>query len=460
MRPPLPWRGLREHLLLTLRLNFRSRAPLVYGYVVPVFFLLAFGSVFRSTAPPLLHEMGQLLTITVLGGACFGMPTAMVAERERGVWRRYRLLPAAAGGILLSTAVARTVLVCSAALLQIVLAWAIYRTPWPAQPWALAVAFMCVCFAFLGLGLVIAMLADNVPSVQAIGQAVFLPMIMVGGVGVPLRTLPPWAQHVAGFLPGRYAVEVLQSCIEPGSGGLAGKGFPLMALGVIGVAAWLAGAGLFRWEPGPRAVGRRGKAWITVALAAWVLVGLAAEYALPAHRPSTAVPRPVSAPPAEPASWRQLTDADLNRISFDGLLPDDGYISPLAADYSGLDEAGKARLDHIQDDLAYWPPGTVDDPAQRVRNLLSVCTVADLAQDENEAEIARAVFDQIREAVPADTLRKVLAWIILHPEGGQVVTDASEFGIARGPTEDRVRERSAIYARKLLRSMRGSGGAR
>ena len=356
MQSPVPWRGLREHLLLTLRLNFRSRAPLVYGYVVPVFFLLAFGSVFRSTTPPLLHEMGQLLTITVLGGACFGLPTAMVAERERGVWRRYRLLPAAAGGILLSTAMARAVLVCSAALLQIVLAWAIYRTPWPAHPVSLAAAFVCVCFAFLGLGLVIAMLADNVPSVQAIGQAIFLPMIMIGGVGVPLRTLPPWAQHVADFLPGRYAVEVLQSCIEARGNGLAGKKFSLVALGVIGAAAWVAGAGLFRWEPGPRAVGRRGKAWIAVALAAWVVVGLAAGHAAPGRRLLPGSPRPASIAPAQPPSWRQLTDADLARISFDGLLPDDGYISPLAADYSGLDETGKARLDHIQDNLAYWPP--------------------------------------------------------------------------------------------------------
>ena len=67
--------ALFQHLLLTLRLNFRSRQAMVYGYLVPVFFLLAFGSVFRSSVPPLVHEMGQLLTITVLGGACFGMPT-------------------------------------------------------------------------------------------------------------------------------------------------------------------------------------------------------------------------------------------------------------------------------------------------------------------------------------------------------------------------------------------------
>ncbi len=446
------WRGFYEHLRLTLRLNFRRRAPLVYGYVVPVFFLLAFGSVFRSTTPPLLHEMGQLLTITVLGGACFGLPTAMVAERERGVWRRYRLLPASAGGIILSTTLARTVLVGSAALMQIALAWAVYRTPWPARPAALAVAFAFVCFAFLGLGLMIAMLADNVPSVQAIGQAVFLPMILIGGVGVPLRTLPLWAQHVAGFLPGRYAVEALQACIEPGRGGLSGEGFALAALGVIGAAAYVSGAGLFRWEPGPRAVGRRGKLWIAVALAAWVCVGLAAERtASPSVSKTAATP---GSPPAAPP-WQQATDADLARVRFDDLPPDDGLIAPLAANDSGLDAAGRSRLDSIRDKLAHWPPAAVDNPEQRVRNLLSVCTVADLVEDENEAEIARAVLDRIQADMPAVVLKKVLVWIIFHPANGSVITDVSGFGIANGPTEEQVRERSTVYAKKLLRRLPG-----
>ena len=206
-------KGLLNHLLLTLRLNLRSKQALVYGYIVPVFFLIAFGSLFKTT-PPLLHELGQLLTISVLGGACFGMPTAMVSERERGVWRRYRLLPAATGGLVFSTMVARFLIVASAAILQIAMAVWIYGMPAPLHPLQLAIAFTFVCFAFLGLGLIIAMLAETVPAVQALGQAIFLPMIIIGGVGVPLRILPGWAQTVAGFLPGRYAVDALQACVN------------------------------------------------------------------------------------------------------------------------------------------------------------------------------------------------------------------------------------------------------
>ncbi len=121
---------------------------------------------------------------------------------------------------------ARFAIVASSAVLQVAVAWLAFRTPLPRHPWQLAVAFVFVAFALEGLGLVIAALADTVPAVQALGQAIFLPVIIIGGVGVPLTTLPAWAQTVAGFLPGRYAVEALQPCVDgarPGRPGVPAR---------------------------------------------------------------------------------------------------------------------------------------------------------------------------------------------------------------------------------------------
>jgi ABC-2 type transport system permease protein len=258
--------GWTRHLLLTLALNFASPQAIVYGYLVPVFFLLAFGSVFRTDSPPLQAHMGQILTITILGGACFGLPTALVSERERGVWHRYRLLPLPVAWLVLSAMLARVLIVASAVLMQIALARAVFGTPLPTRPGIAALAFVFVTAAFLALGLLIAALADTVPAVQALGQCIFLPMIMMGGVGVPLTALPDWAQHAAGFMPGRYAVEVLQPCFD-GRNGLPGAGYRLGALGVIGLAAGGAAVRLMRWEAGAR-IGRPARLSVAGALTA------------------------------------------------------------------------------------------------------------------------------------------------------------------------------------------------
>ena len=270
--------GLLHHLALTLKLNFRSKQAIIYGYVVPIFFLFALGSVFASK-PPLRDDMGRLLTVTILGGACFGMPTTMVAERERGVWRRYRLLPAATGGIILSAMVARFFIILSAAVMQIFLAHylPIYRTPFPEHPLGMLFVFLFVCLAFLGMGLVIAMVAETVPAVQALGQAIFLPLIIIGGVGVKLESLPHGIQHIASFLPGIYSVQALQVCQR--GAGLADARIPfnLMALTVIGLAALVAGAKMFRWDVGQKLTGSA-RRWVAMAVVAWAVIGIADQF--------------------------------------------------------------------------------------------------------------------------------------------------------------------------------------
>src|SRR5580698_5073521 len=113
---------LLNYVAVSLRINFRNRIAVIYGYLFPVIFLLAFWAIYRSDKVPLSLHMGQLLTVTVLGGACFGLPTTMVAERERGVWRRYRLTPISTWSFVAGTLITRYILLITAAVLQTAIA--------------------------------------------------------------------------------------------------------------------------------------------------------------------------------------------------------------------------------------------------------------------------------------------------------------------------------------------------
>jgi ABC-2 type transport system permease protein len=297
-------RALLQQLRASLRLHFRNPMALIYGYAFPTIFLIAFWVLYRYDRVPLVRHMGELLTVTVLGGACFGLPTTLVSERERGVWRRIRLAPVSLLSVVGSTVAARYVLLILAALLQIVLAMLI-GMPFPRHPIQLGIAFTAVAFAFLGLGMVIATLADNVPAVQALGQCIFLPMLIIGGVAVPLASLPDWAQHLSAFFPGRYAVEALQAAVN--GNGLGAARFSLLALVTIGAASAIAGTRLFRWDAQQRFMGRGGKGWIAAALVAWIAVGVVAEAkgriasVLPAESAAT-TPAATAAASVEPAA--------------------------------------------------------------------------------------------------------------------------------------------------------------
>ena len=289
-----------QQLRISLKLHYRNKMALIYSYLFPLSFLLAFYVLYRYERVVLARHMGELLTVSVLGGACFGLPTTMVSERERGVWRRYRLAPVSTASLVMSVIAARYFILMTAGLLQLAVALAL-GMPWPQHPLDLWIVFTFVSFAFIGLGLVMAMTADNVPAVQALGQCIFLPMLIIGGVAVPLATLPDWAQRLSQFFPGRYAVQALQACIL--GSGLGTTGFELLALIIIGTGGAIAGARMFRWDAQQRFARRSGKAWISVALASWVIVGALAEYRgyTPASARTTADRTTATAPTTTPS---------------------------------------------------------------------------------------------------------------------------------------------------------------
>lgn len=434
-------RGLLRHAWLTLKLNFRSPQAIAYGYLVPVLFLFAFGGIFRAETPPLFGQLGQLLTITLLGGACFGLPTALVSERERGVWRRYRLQPVSPALFLLGTLLARVALLAGGVLLQLVLARIVYGTPWPLHPGLLLIALTIATFALLGLGLVVAAFAETVPAVQALGQCLFLPMILLGGVGVPVAVLPDWAQRFSGFMPGRYAVVAIQTAID-GRSGPIGFAFSLGALAVIGACATVVGLILFRWD-NSRRLARRAWTGLAAAVATWAVVGGIAT--------ATGHLRP-SLPPGY--AWQEITEAQIATISFDNLPSDNDLVTRLAPPLPR--PLTSARLETIESRLGVWADGEDKNTGESIRRLLALATIADLAQDPQEGEIARLIYDHLRLHYPAEDVRRGLAWVVLRPDDGPVATNATMFGFRREFDEDAIRNRAPLYAEKFLGRLTGA----
>lgn len=268
--------GVLTHLLMTLRLHARSPQSLVLGYLVPVLFLVAFAAAFGSSPESMQRSLGKVLTIAVLGGACFGMPIALVAERERGVWRRYRLAPIGGWWLVASTLLARTAILLVSGALVVAVAMAAYGMPLPAHPFALLAAYLVACIAFLGVGLVLAMAVSSVPAVQALGQCLFLPMLIVGGVAMPMRLLPEWAQGVARFTPGRYAVQLMDQATIPGiASGYAW--FPVLVLLATGACGIGAAVAAFRWGAEPVRP-RTTLLMVAGALVPWIVAGLVATW--------------------------------------------------------------------------------------------------------------------------------------------------------------------------------------
>jgi hypothetical protein len=287
--------------------------------------------------------------------------------------------------------------------------------------------------------------------VQALGMAIFLPMIMIGGVGIPLATLPNWAQKVAGFFPGRYAVEAIQPCFDQAAP-LAKGAFALVALLVIGIAGCIAGARLFRWDANQQ-FRSAARGWVLLAIVSWIAVGITASMTGHLKPVKAATTNGVNVP-HQP--WESITDAQIDAIKFDGLPADDGTVLPVKPPgYTSPVPEEQNRIDDLRQAFNGWDKGHQGDDGQRVRNYLSLAAVADFAQDPEEGPIGRLVFDRLEADFGKDELIHILAWIYLDPNVGTVITDAPEVDV-HGPVDpDVVRTRSQGYGLKLLGRLLG-----
>jgi len=497
-------RAFAAHVSTALRLNVRNAMALGYGYLFPLLFLLSFWVIYRHDQVPLALHLGALLTVTALGGACFGLPTTLVSERERGVWRHYRATPVGTTTLIASTIATRTILLMSAALLQMALGFAL-GMPMPLHPLGLVAAFLCACVAFLSLGMLIAGLASSVPAVQALGQCIFLPMLMIGGVAVPLESLPGWTLTLSAFFPGRFAVEAIQHCVTGEGIGAAAR--PMLVLLMMGAASSLGAIGAFRWDPTQKVRLRQGGPWFAAALAlwvgtsAWALVEPAAapsaeppeaftlpgnfETALPrasaSEREVSVAPSPAATPttPADAAeatveeppqaalieadSWQAVTPDHIARIAFDRLPDDAGLVTPFAAPEEQPDGLIAEQLATVRAGLDGWEPGATADLVQRTRNYLFVAAVPDVLQMEQlERFLPAIIFERLQTEIPRGDLIKILYWVAMHPQEGDdaATRQLAPLGLPQvsGPTRT-VRTRVMIYALKMLGRLTGDLGS-
>jgi hypothetical protein len=157
------------------------------------------------------------------------------------------------------------------------------------------------------------------------------------------------------------------------------------------------------------------------------------------------------------SSWRDVTDADIDRIAFDRLPPDEGIISPVSRSDEQPDPVILPQLDRIRDALPGWAPGNIADPVQRTRNLLAIAAVPDILQMEQvERFVPRLVFARLQAVIPPRDLPKILTWIAMHPDDGSDIPRLGDFGLpdVTGPAKP-VRGRIMLYAFKLLGRLTG-----
>lgn len=210
-------RGMWYLMIKDLRAYYLKPPNISWGILFPFAFVLAF--VIRDGATHDLERLNSLvpglLALTLLFGTSSMEAIVITFERRIGALERLLLaplrLPALLAGKLLGGMVFG--LVTTVAVLIVALAvLGASGVNWP----LLVLSMILSAAAFSAMGILVSVSVKEVFEAQTLANAFRFPMMFLGGVLVPVPSMPLGLRIVARALPLTYAVEALQAAMAGG----------------------------------------------------------------------------------------------------------------------------------------------------------------------------------------------------------------------------------------------------
>lgn len=228
------------------------REPMATFFTVafPLLLLFAFGAIFGNGPGSAPGEVGYTtyalpgyvaLTIGSLG--LLGLPTALAVYRDQGILRRFRVTPLRPAAVLGAQAVVHLAMLIASTLLLTGAALWVFRVPLPERLLLTLGALLLAGLSFLAVGFLLGAVLPTVRAAQAVGNALFFPMLFLSGAAIPQFLFPEWLKTTSLALPLTHAARLLQAAWLQGQW----NGSSSLVLVGMGVACAGVGAYVFRW---------------------------------------------------------------------------------------------------------------------------------------------------------------------------------------------------------------------
>ncbi len=232
-------RGIWAIVLKDLRAYYFKPPNISWGIIFPFAFVLAFivrGGLGTGGLEELKSLVPGLLALTLLFGTTSMEAIVITFERRIGALERLLLAPLHLPALLASKLAGGIVFGLATTAVILVVALAIFGAA--GINWLLlVVALLLSSAAFSALGVIISVSVTEVFEAQTLANVFRFPMVFLGGVFVPLETLPPALRIVARVLPLTYAVEALRAAIS--GAGLTAAAMELIILAGFATALFL-----------------------------------------------------------------------------------------------------------------------------------------------------------------------------------------------------------------------------
>jgi ABC-2 type transport system permease protein len=241
-------RAFANHFGFEFKTGLRNSTLLMMNYLFPLGFYAMMGLVMTQINPDFSDTMIPAMVVFVaMVSNLLGLPDPLVASRESGIYRSFKVNGVPALSIL-SIPVLSTLFHVLIAVAIISFTAAPFFGGATPENWAsFGLLALVTAFAFGGIGALIGVISSNSRATVLWSQLIFLPSMLLGGLMMPLDVLPESVRSFSALLPATHAMEAFRGWAYNQTTLID----PLTSIGILlagGVLAFGLAIYLFNWD--------------------------------------------------------------------------------------------------------------------------------------------------------------------------------------------------------------------
>jgi len=199
------------HFSFEFRTGIRDKTLLLMNYLFPIGLYIMLGLLMSELNPLFVETMiPAMIIIAIMSGTVLSLPNPLVAAREAGIFRSYKINGVPAISILTIPALTTILHMVIVAVVITATAPVFFGAPPPINWPGFVLFFLLASFAHAGLGMLISVISSSTRSIVLWSQLIFLPSMMIGGLMIPYSMLPGALSKIALLLPATHVMNAFQ----------------------------------------------------------------------------------------------------------------------------------------------------------------------------------------------------------------------------------------------------------
>lgn len=237
-----------HHLSFEFKSGLRNSTSMLMYYLFPLGFYILMGLVMVEINP----DFGELLIpsmvlVTLMAGTLLGLPGELVAAREAGIYRSFKVNGVPAVSIIIIPVLATAFHGSIGSAVIALTAGPLFDVAVPTNWVAFILLVLLSVFAFGSLAALIGVVSTSARATVLWSQLVFLPSMLIGGLMLDLELIPSTVRGFSGLLPSTYSMQAFRG-LAYGAETIIDPGLSVMVLAVGGLVALGLAVALFSWD--------------------------------------------------------------------------------------------------------------------------------------------------------------------------------------------------------------------